>query len=96
MKQFSQNSNFSIKNPFSSVLVKFALCFLFLGLAYHLFSSTFVQFSPNIVITDDTSFDVVPSRTFPSPPPPQPVNEPLISPSDPLPNAKNNTASQNG
>ncbi|KAI5647151.1 hypothetical protein M9H77_33156 [Catharanthus roseus] len=96
MKQFSQNSNFSIKNPFSSVLVKFALCFLFLGLAYHLFSSTFVQFSPNIVISDDTSFDVVPSQTFPPPPPPQPVNESLISPSDPLPNAKNNTTSQNG
>ncbi|PIN26541.1 hypothetical protein CDL12_00711 [Handroanthus impetiginosus] len=44
MKQFNKNVH---RNTFSSVLVKFAVCFLLLGLAYRLFSSRFV------VVSDD-------------------------------------------
>ncbi|KAK4418540.1 protein trichome birefringence-like 26 [Sesamum alatum] len=40
------NSNLQRK-LFSSVLVRFAVCFLLLGVAYRLFSSSFVQFSDN-------------------------------------------------
>ncbi|KAK4411484.1 protein trichome birefringence-like 25 [Sesamum angolense] len=46
MKQFNSNLQ---RKVFSSVLVKFAVCFLLLGVAYRLLSSSFVQFSPVVV-----------------------------------------------
>lgn len=39
-------------HTFSSIFVKFAVCFLLLGLAYRLFSSSVLQFSPVVVPTD--------------------------------------------
>lgn len=50
MKEFSYNV---YRNPFSSVLVKLGVCFLLLGLAYRLFSSSFVLFSPPVVNDND-------------------------------------------
>lgn len=56
MKQLTYTT-FSNKNPFSSVVVKFAACFVFLGLiAYRLFSSSFVQF-PTLGVTDTIPHD---------------------------------------
>ncbi|CAA0831358.1 Protein trichome birefringence-like 24 [Striga hermonthica] len=50
MKQFHGSVH---KSTFSSIIVKFGICVLFLGLAYRLFSSSLVQFSPVIVADDD-------------------------------------------
>ncbi|KAL3517266.1 hypothetical protein ACH5RR_024168 [Cinchona calisaya] len=46
-------------NPLlSSIFVKFAICFLLLGLVYRLYSSSFVQFSPiEISSTETTTID---------------------------------------
>lgn len=43
------------RNPFSPILVKFGVCFLLLGVAYRLFSSSFVQFSPAEVSDNDAT-----------------------------------------
>lgn len=53
MKQLNGSYNLNVKkNPFSSILVKFVICFLLLGLAYRLYSSSYVQFSPVEVTTE--------------------------------------------
>ncbi|KAG8391922.1 hypothetical protein BUALT_Bualt01G0237300 [Buddleja alternifolia] len=70
MKQFNNNVH---RNPFSSVLVKFGVCFLLLGLAYRLFSSSFVNFSPVVVVTDGE-----PPLTV-APPPPKISRDPLVN-----------------
>ncbi|KAL3829736.1 hypothetical protein ACJIZ3_018538 [Penstemon smallii] len=56
MKQFNGNVK---KYTFSSFFVKIALFFLFLGLAYRLFSSSLVQFSP-VVVSDDDKINLPP------------------------------------
>ncbi|CAI9764156.1 unnamed protein product [Fraxinus pennsylvanica] len=53
MKPLNTNVN---SHKFSSIIVKFAVCFLLLGLTYRLFSSSVVQFSP-VVIPTDLAFD---------------------------------------
>ncbi|XP_028088463.1 protein trichome birefringence-like 25 isoform X1 [Camellia sinensis] len=65
------------KNPFSfsfssspptqkrSLVVKFAVCFLLLGLAFRLFSSSFVQFSPETTTTDPSL--ALEEKTLPPP-----------------------------
>lgn len=59
MKRLS--TNISGKNPCSYFFVKFAVFFLFLGLAYRLFSSSYIQFSP--VVVTETEFS--PKKTLP-------------------------------
>ncbi|KAK6141080.1 hypothetical protein DH2020_025175 [Rehmannia glutinosa] len=83
MKQFNSSVP---RNTFSSIFVKFALCFLFLGLAYRLFSSSLVQFSPVFVANDDgPRLDV--DKTLPpqvvaavaEPPPPEISDDPFVN-----------------
>ncbi|XP_051119908.1 protein trichome birefringence-like 25 [Andrographis paniculata] len=50
----------------SSVLVKFAVCFLLLTIGYRLLSSTFIHFSPLVVSEDDPQLSVAANT---SPPP---------------------------
>ncbi|KAH6789282.1 TRICHOME BIREFRINGENCE-LIKE 25 [Perilla frutescens var. frutescens] len=69
MKQFNS------KNIFSSFLVKFAVCFLLLGISYRLFSSSFVQFSP-LAISDDEAAAL--SVGY-SPPPPELIDDLLLN-----------------
>lgn len=64
MKQFNS------KNIFSSVVVKFAVCFLLVGISYRLISSSFVQFSP-LAISDEEAAAlsvVAPPRQAAEPP----------------------------
>ncbi|GFQ08558.1 protein trichome birefringence-like 25 [Phtheirospermum japonicum] len=75
MKQFNSSVH---KSSFSSIFVKFAVCFLFLGLAYRLFSSSFVQFSPALVANNDelnvdktSPPQVAVAVAEPPPPPPE-------------------------
>ncbi|KAJ8534820.1 hypothetical protein K7X08_016548 [Anisodus acutangulus] len=57
------SNNVNYKKQFSVFFVKFAVCFLLMGLAYRLFFSSFVQFSP--VDVSDTGF--VPEKMLPAP-----------------------------
>ncbi|KAK4344922.1 hypothetical protein RND71_035098 [Anisodus tanguticus] len=57
------SNNVNYKKQFSVFFVKFAVCFLLMGLAYRLFFSSFVQFSP--VEVSDTGF--VPEKMLPAP-----------------------------
>ncbi|KAL8028128.1 hypothetical protein ABFS82_14G136500 [Erythranthe guttata] len=72
MKQLN-SSSVQRNNTFSSIFVKFGVCFLFLGLAYRLFSSSFVQFSP--VLLGDGGDTGLPVDTT-TPPPPRLLAEP--------------------
>lgn len=69
MKHLSENLN---KNSPFSFIVKFSVCFLFLGTVYQVLSSCFLHFSP-LVVTK-ASFDV--AKTLPT----ALVNESSISP----------------
>lgn len=66
----SNNNNINSKNPFSlsyksnQIFVKFGVCFLLLGLAYRLFFSSFVQFSP---VLDTTSPAFLVGQSLPPP-----------------------------
>ncbi|XP_073307058.1 protein trichome birefringence-like 24 [Primulina huaijiensis] len=51
-------TNHIYRNMFSSVLVKFAVCFLLLSLAYRLFSSSIPQFSPVAIHGDETALNL--------------------------------------
>ena len=101
MKQLNGSYNLNVKkNPFSSILVKFVICFLLLGLAYRLYSSSYVQFSPVEVTTETTTTingddDVGPQSL----PPPVISGLPPVSTIDPPPEAvdvNKNTTSQAG
>ncbi|GAA0144440.1 hypothetical protein LIER_35934 [Lithospermum erythrorhizon] len=70
MRPFSNNIN---HNHFSLVFVKFAICFLFLGLAYRLISSSFVQFAP--VSVSEAPFDYVVQKELP----PSNITKPPVS-----------------
>lgn len=53
----------SNKKQFSVFFVKFSICFLLMGLAYRIFSSSTMQFSP-LEVSDK---GLLPENTFPSP-----------------------------
>ncbi|KAL7239044.1 hypothetical protein ACSBR2_005024 [Camellia fascicularis] len=79
MKMKQMRFDLENKNPFSfsfsfssspptqkrSLVVKFAVCFLLLGLAFRLFSSSFVQFSPETTTTDPSL--ALEEKTLPPP-----------------------------
>lgn len=51
-------TNHIYRNPFSSLFVKFAVCFLLLSLAYRLFFSSIPQFSPVAIHGDETALNL--------------------------------------
>ncbi|XP_075478240.1 protein trichome birefringence-like 25 [Primulina tabacum] len=57
-KMMKPPTNQIYRNLFSSVLVKFAVCFLLLSLAYRLFSSSIPQFSPVAIHGDETALNL--------------------------------------
>ncbi|KAL3624405.1 PMR5 N terminal Domain [Castilleja foliolosa] len=67
MKQFNSSAH---KSTFSSIIVKFAVFTLFLGLAYRLFSSSFAQFNDelNVDNTSPPQLAVVVAEPPPTPP----------------------------
>ncbi|KAL3536731.1 hypothetical protein ACH5RR_000097 [Cinchona calisaya] len=95
MKQLSIPShNLNKKNPFSfsSVFVKFAICFLLLGLSYRLFSSNYVQFSsPVDQVAEPASDDDHVVQTLP-PLPPLVSELPVFTPTGPQVDFKNETS----
>ncbi|KAL8499728.1 hypothetical protein ACS0TY_019626 [Phlomoides rotata] len=72
MKHFYSN----YRNPFPPILVKFGVCFLLLGVAYRLFSSSFVRFSPVDVSDYDATALTVAKTSPPLPLPPQAAERP--------------------
>ncbi|KAL0294653.1 UNVERIFIED_CONTAM: protein trichome birefringence-like 25 [Sesamum angustifolium] len=79
MKQLSGNVQ---RKTFSSVLVKFAVCFLVLGLAYRLFSSSLLQFSP-VFVGNDEKPGLSVAKTMPpqvvAEPPPEITDDPFLN-----------------
>ncbi|PHT40895.1 Protein trichome birefringence-like 25 [Capsicum baccatum] len=77
------NGNNVIKKQFSLVFVKFAVCFLLLGLAYRLFLSHFQHFSQIEVVNDAALFS---DNTLPTPATvsesPVTLNEPPVTVSE--------------
>lgn len=92
MKQFNGNNHVLHRTTFSSIFVKFALCFLLLGVAYRLFSSSLVQFSPLFLGNDGG-----PRLDVGAPSPPRVVAEPPPEIADDRTlNLDNHHASENG
>ncbi|KAL0373782.1 UNVERIFIED_CONTAM: protein trichome birefringence-like 25 [Sesamum radiatum] len=79
MKQLSGSVQ---RKTFSSVLVKFAVCFLVLGLVYRLFSSSLLQFSP-VFVGNDEKPGLSVGKTMPpqavAEPPPEITDDPFLN-----------------